>query len=271
MAQASRLDLQGLRGLASGWLGLAVPLIAVLYLVELIFNRVVFRVVIFIPPGPVQDAFGSAVAFIGTLSLNLLTLASIATLAALALLMGRWAYVPALILVAYLADLAGLVKAAWSLPLLAAYLLVASPWRATESLTLLAATANSFLISPAIAWLSNLLWLLAPLGPLAARLRGSWPGRPGRRLWILAAIFTLLSLLMVAHNSYIAGQILVFAMGLLSPWLLPPAIPLYAATGSLGSLGLLMTGPGLQLSNQILVLSSLYLGEALRWSRSAES
>ncbi len=255
--------LDRMKPLAAEWLRIAVPLIAVLYLVELITNRIIFRVVIFIPPGPVQDAFGSIIAFIGTVSINLLTLASLAMLVAAIPLMGRWAYIPALIILAYFLDLAGLVKAAWILPLLAAYLLLVSPWRITESLALTAMTVNSFVVSPALAWLANLLWLAAPLGPLAARLKGSLPARPGKKLWITAVVFTALSLLMVVHNSYIAGQILVFAMGLLSPWLLPPAIPLYAATGSLGSLGLLMTGPGLQLSMQILVLASLYIGEAL--------
>jgi len=264
---AGSVSLSGLSGrlkpLALDWLRIAVPLIAVVYLVELIADRIIYRVVIFIPPGPVQDALGSVVAFLGTASINMLTLASLATLAALTLVMGRWGYVPAMIAAAYLLDLAGVVKAVWGLPLLAAYLLVVSPWRVTESLALAAITANSLVISPTVAWLANLLWLLAPLGPLAARLKGSWHARPGRKLLAAAAVFTLLSLAMVARDPYIAGQILVFAMGLLTPWLLPPAIPLYAATGSPGSLGLLMTGPSLQLSMQILVLASLYLGEAV--------
>lgn len=253
--------LEKVRLLALDWLRVAMPLIAIVYLVELITDRILFRIIIFIPPGPVQDAFGSAVALIGTASIDLLTLASLATLLALALLMGRWGYVPLMMILAYLLDYAGMVKAVWGLPLLAAYLLVVSPWRATESLALLAMTLNSVIISPAVAWLSNLLWLLAPLGPLAARLKGSLKARPGRRLLAAAALFTVASLLMVVRDAYIAGQVLVFAMGLLSPWLLPLAIPLYAATGSLGSLGLLMTGPNVQLSMQVLVLASLYLGE----------
>lgn len=58
------------------------------------------------------------------------------------------------------------------------------------------------------------------------------------------------------------GQILIFGMGLVSPWLLPIGIVLYSlAEPSWGRYGLLLTGPRLQLSNQIITLAGLYFWE----------
>ncbi|WP_148679037.1 hypothetical protein [Aeropyrum pernix] len=250
-----------LRGLALEWLRMAAPVLVAVYLAELIFNRILFRVIIFIPYGEAQDIVGSLITVAGVTAVNLSVLASLATLLALPLYMERFRYVPLVIASFYIFDYLGVARLYWTLPLLAAYILAVDPKRIVESLFLTALALDSMLVDPRLDTVLNLLWLVLPLAYIAVTRSVSIPR--GKSLAIVSAA-VLVSLLLIAGNTYIMGQILVFAMELLSPWLLPPAIILYSLTGSLGLLGVLMTGPGIQISSQILAVSSLYLLELNR-------
>ncbi|BAN90290.1 hypothetical protein [Aeropyrum camini] len=250
--------LDALRVLSLEWLRIAVPVLLGVYLAELIFNRVLFRVIIFIPYGEAQDVVGSLITASGVTAVNLSVLASLATLLSLPLYMDRFRYVPLVIAAFYFFDYLGIARLYWTLPLLSAYILAVDPRRVAEALFLGGLALNSMIVSPELDTALNIAWLVLPLTYLAAVRRLHTP--KGKTL-ILVSAATLLSLLLAAGNTYITGQILVFAMKLLSPWLLPPAIILYSLTGSPGLLGVLMTGPGVQISSQVLVVSSLYLLE----------
>ncbi|MCE4601935.1 MAG: hypothetical protein F7B18_01995, partial [Desulfurococcales archaeon] len=108
-----------------------------------------------------------------------------------------------------------------------------------------------YIDAPTLVYAANLLWLLAPIPVIimeGARLRGLRIGLP----------LALLLLYGIYRNPYITGQVFIFAMNLVSPWLLPLAIVLYSLSPSPARISLLLTGPLLQLSNQVLVIASTY-------------
>ncbi len=245
-----------MRDLLSLWVERAAMIIILLYTMELILNRVIFRVIVFIPPGPVQEAFGKAVAVLGLAFLNASALASLATILALLLLEDRRilraVYLAALALLAL--NLAGLAGMHWALIIFAPVLATIRPDRSIEALYLLLATLTTIRPSATLHLAINLAWLALPaiyiLVVNSMKVNRSWVKRSIPPL--------LLALLFIVRDPYIASQVLVFAMGLLNPWYLPPAILLYSAAGSWGLLGILLTGPQIQLSFQPLVLISLY-------------
>ncbi len=242
----------GLRGYAAEWLSIAPRILVTVFLVELVFNRVLFRVLVFIPPGRFQDLFGDFVTVTGVTAMNLLTLASAVTLAALVVAGARLRYVPAIILAYTVLDYLGVAELYWTLPLLAAYVVALRPSRVAEAAALALLAAASWRTSTFAAWLANAAWLLAPIALLARARRVEWSRVKKALPWAAAA------LLMTAGNPYIAGQVFIFALNLISPWLLPPAIILYSAAGSSAATGLLLNGPGVQLSSQVLALAALY-------------
>lgn len=244
-----------LEGYAREWLAVAPTAILALYLVELLFNRILFRVIIFIPYGPVQDAIGDVITVVGVASLNFTVLASLATLALLSVFLDRFRYIPAIIALFAVFDYLGFAKLYWTLPLVSAYIIAVEPRRVAEALFLALLAVESMVIDPRVSIASNLAWLVLPVTVIA--LKGSV-----NRKWLLrAALPAIIALSVTAGNTYIAGQVFIFAMGLLNPWMLAPAILLYSAAGSTALLGTLLTGPSIQLSSQILALSSLYLLE----------
>jgi hypothetical protein len=221
-----------------------------------------FRVVVFIPPGPVQEAFGEAVATLGLAALNASAILGAAALAAALALEDRRALRAAYAFTLAVAalNLAGVAGAHWALIALAPAVATVDPRRAPESLFMLLMVLAVLLPSAAASLAANVAWLLLPLAHIA--LVKGW--RVERRWVKRSAPFALLALAFAARDPYIASQVLIFAMGLLSPWYLAPATLLYAATGSIGMLGILLTGPGLQLSFQPIVISGLYALELLR-------
>lgn len=246
---------------ADAWLEVAPKAILAFYIAELLLNRIMFRILIFIPYGEAQDALGSVVTALGVTSMNFTVIASIITLAALTLRLERFKYIPAVIAVFALFDYIGWAKLYWTLPLVSAYIIAVDPRRALEAAFLALLTLESMIVDPVVARVANAAWIILPVAVIAQK-------RGFAKKWVLSSIpFAALSLLFVAGNTYIAGQVLIFALGLLNPWLLPPSIILYTATGSPGLLSLLLTGPSLQISSQVLVISSIYILELGRRER----
>ncbi len=250
------MSIDRLRGLTLSLLPAASTAILLFYLAELLLNRVIFRIIVFIPPGPAQEAFGSAVAVLGLAFLNASALASALAVAALLLVEERRVLraLYALTLALIPLNLAGLAGMYWAAIALGAAVTTVNPLRAPEAmyfyLSLLAEAVPSSYTSA----LANIAWLVLPLVYLALVRRGSV-----ERRWLVRSLpAALIAAGFAARDPYIASQVLVFAMGLLNPWMLAVAIPLYAATGSRALLGVLLTGPEMQLSFQPVVLVALY-------------
>ena len=248
-------------------LALAPAILLLFYAAELILNRTIFRLIVFIPPGPAQQAVGEAVSTLGLAALNAVWIASFIVLAsALAVEADRVLrvfYASALLLA--VANIAGLVGLHWLLIALAPLIARWDPRRGFESIFMLLMVLSVVAPSTETALAANLAWLALPLAHIAMARRVNL-----RRL-AASLPFAAVALAFAARDPYIASQVLVFAMGLLSPWYLPIAIPLYAATGSRGMMGLLLTGPGLQLSIQPLAITALYASEITGGSRGGEA
>ena len=249
-----------MRGILSLWVEKAPLIIIMLYMLELILNRVIFRVIVFIPPGPVQEAFGRVIAVLGLAFLNASALAGIIALLTLIVLEERRllkaAYATTLALLAL--NLAGLTGMHWALIIFAPLLATVRPERSLEALFLLLATLATLKPSATLHLVLNLAWLALPALYIIVI-----NGFRIERAWIKRSLPAfIVALLFAARDPYIASQVLVFAMGLLNPWYLPPAILLYSATGSWGLIGILLTGPQIQLSFQPLILIALYGLEA---------
>jgi hypothetical protein len=223
-------------------------LVLLFYVLELVLNRLLFRVLIFMPPGPVLDALNLLTSEVGVFALNATVVLPVVVLA-----LHARTPIALIVLALSLLDAAGVASVSWSLFLLALVPLYLSPRRVPEALLLVFLALTSLTPSPEVVVAANLLWVLAPL-PVVVR-QWSW-----RRL-AMAAPFMLASLAMAARSYYITGQILSLGMGIVDPLLLPLAIALYSTTGKPSHLPLLLTGPTMQLSNQALVLAASYIVE----------
>lgn len=229
-------------------------LLLILYTTELMLNRILIRILIFIPHNKVLDVLAVATTYGGRFALNATALLG-AVIIALQAVRRRGPSLALAILFAVLllTDYIDLVKLYWLLPAFAALLVFKDRRRLIESLALVFLAATSMTPSPAIHYISQALWIAAPLPFITRR-------RMHALKWSLP--LAILTLIPTIANPYIMGQIMIFGMGLVSPWLLPVGIILYSlAEPSWGRYGLLLTGPRLQLSNQIISLASLYLAE----------
>lgn len=242
----------------AGWpfnrLGLAIKILTALYVLELILNRVLIRTLIFIPYGPVLAVVAAATNYGGLFALNSTLILSVLVLAVRLLEFGLVGLLSALLLaIIALADYLGVVKLYWVLLGLALALIALDRRRILESLALIALLASSLTPSAPAHYASQILWLAAPLPHLSRR-------RFKALTW--SAPLAALSTVFILISPYYMGQILIFGMGLISPWLLPIGIILYSlAERFWGLYALLLTGPRLQLSSQVFVLAALYLSD----------
>ncbi|MCE4613617.1 MAG: hypothetical protein F7C07_07300 [Desulfurococcales archaeon] len=234
-------------------LALLWKLLLAFYILELILNRLLFRVLIFIPPGPLLDLLNVLTSEVGLFSLNAVTI-----LSAIILLLHFRAPAALIPLVMLFLDIVGLAKASWALLAVALVPLYLSARRFLESLLMVFLALTSLTQSPGVVVAATILWLIAPI-PLLGKV--SW------RNLLVAAPFILVSLAMAYRNYYIAGQILSLGMGLMDPLLLPLAIVLYSLAGFPGPLALLITGPSIQLSSQVTVIAAAYMVEQRRVKR----
>ena len=225
-------------------------LLLLFYVLELIFNRLLFRVLIFIPPGPILDLLNNLTSNVGLFSLNAVTALSVL------ILLVHFKTPAALIpLATLLLDAAGLAKTAWALLVVALIPLYLAIKRLPETLLLAFLALTSLTQSPYVVVPATILWLAAPI-PLL--------GRGSPRNLLRSIPFIAISLAMVYKNYYITGQILSLGMGLMDPLVLPAAIALYSWVGRPGLLSLLITGPSLQLSSQVVAIAAAYMVEQRR-------
>jgi len=221
-------------------------LLLVFYILELLFNRLLFRVLIFIPPGRVLDVLSFLTSQLGLFSLN-----ATVVLPALILLLHARTPLSLAVLALALLDAVGVASVSWALIGVSLLPLYLSRKRLLEALLLVFLALTSLSPSPEVVVASNILWLVAPI-PLVLG------ARPLRAL-ALASPFILLSLALALRSYYITGQVLSLGMGIVDPYLLPLAIALYSMSGRPGPLSLLITGPTIQLSNQVLALAAAYI------------
>ncbi|MEB3779635.1 MAG: hypothetical protein GSR85_05315 [Desulfurococcales archaeon] len=222
-----------------------------IYLLELLLNRLLFRILIFIPQNQIVDIMATLTTYGGRFALNLTVLMG---LLVVAVTYNRIFYsIPILVLVAL--DSVGLVKLYWGLLLVALLVAIIDRRRIIEALFIASLVLASITPHPYIQYLSNALWILAPL-----------PYITKNRLYALkwSLPISLLLLIAIVGNAYIMGQIFILGMGIITPWLLPPAIVLYSLSKpSMGRYSLLLTGPRLQLSNQVIVIAALYIADII--------
>jgi uncharacterized membrane protein YhaH (DUF805 family) len=249
------MDLQGnIDERQSSLEALLARLLLAFYTIELILNRILIRILIFIPHSRILDILAVATTYGGRFALNITSIlgASIITFSAIKR-RGYSLALAVLFVVLVLTDYLELIRLYWLLPIIAILVALKDRRRVVESLALASLAATSMSASPIIHYASQILWIAAPL-PAVSR----------RRLHALkwSVPLAILVLIPTLANPYIMSQILIFGMGLVSPWLLPVGIIVYSlAEPSWGRYGLLITGPRLQLSNQIISLTGLYLAE----------
>lgn len=218
----------------------------IIYSLELVLNRTLYRVLVFMPP-QVSSRMSLIVSTWGSVFLAASTLFPIATVTIANYTLGG------LLTLAWILDYIGVFKIGALLGALAIYIVYRlEAKRILEAILLAVMSINIFISHPMLVYAANILWLLTPLPYMSksnlGNLKYSLP-------------IALLALYAVYHAPYITGQVLIFAMNLVSPWLLPPALILYSLAPSPGRIALLLTGPLLQLSNQVLVIISSYLTE----------
>ncbi len=233
------------------------------YVVELLFNRILIRIWIFIPSSSVTRLLAEIVSKTGLFALNLSVVLGLVILGLIAAI--RRDIVAAIIamatLVLSIADYLGVIRLSWALFLVAGLILVRDKRRVAEATALAVLALTSFTSSLLVAYLSQILWLLAPI-PLVTRKRVK-----GLR-WSIPISVLVAGLILL--NTYAASQILTFGMGILNPWFLVAGLIAYSLAGRPGLYGLFLTGPRLQLSNQIITLVALYLVEMNKARRVVE-
>ncbi len=222
----------------------------ILYTLELIINRTLYRVLVFMPPF-ISARISGAVDLLGRAFIDGTLVSSIAMLLA----SGVWWYTGTVLGLAVL-DYAGVgpVKLYYALLLPAALAVYVDRRRALEALLLALMVLYPLTGEALLFYAASIAWLLAPL-----------PFISSRNKWTLKYTVPLALLLLYAlfKNPYIMSQVFIFSMNLATPWLLPLAVVLYPLAYSTGRLTLLLTGPIPQLSNQILVIAAGYIHDYL--------
>jgi len=227
------------------------------YVIELLFNRIFIRIWIFIPSSSTTRLLAEMVSKIGLFALNLSVILGLIVLGLIvAIRKDAAAAITAIAtLILSITDYLGVLRLSWALFLVAGLIFVRDKRRVTEALALATLALTSFTSNLLVAYLSQVFWLLAPI-PLITR-----KGIKGLR-WSIPISALIAGLVFL--NAYAVSQILTFGMGMLNPWFLIAGLIVYSLAGRLGLYGLFLTGPRLQLSNQIITLVSLYLVEINR-------
>jgi len=230
--------------LSSKWIHVMVPLLLIVYLMELTVNRTLYRVLVFIPPevsmhmAPIVDQFGRF--FI-----------ALTILIPITLIVAAWNWAFTVVVMALLVlDYIGVARLYLILPILAAYILYKDHKRIIEALLLLVMALYPITGLGMLEYIGNILWILAPIPYIS---------RDKSRNLMASIPISILLLIATFKNPYIMSQVLIFSMNLITPWILPPAIILYSLSSRIELLSILLTGPLLQLSNQVLVISSTYI------------
>ena len=221
----------------------------IFYILELIFNRTLMRVLIFIPPGKIQVLLSVFTSVGGLVFLNITVVFSIILLLLLAY---QKKLFPSIIIFIYILDMLDILKIRWVAGLLALYLIAKNPKKVLESIILLSILYNTLYPSTLSAYITLLIWTFLPL---------AYTNRKNFKKTLVIAPLAILLLFAVYKNPYITGQVFMLSMGINNPWFLPIAIITYSLSYSPSRLTLFLTGLQLQLSNQILVISSVYLTE----------
>ncbi len=223
-----------------------------LYSLELLFNRTLMRTLIFIPPSSVRSALEFLTSHLGLLALNATLVLPLA-----GMFMGLGVLVGIVFLAGLVADFAGVFKIKYLLLLLTFVLTYMDRRMLWPSLLVALMVLSSSFTHLYLGWFVTILWALYPLPYII---------REGvtvdRWTYLAVALASTLSVGLLA-NPYHVGQIFILAMGIVNPWMLPVALVTYGLSprSKLAST-LLLTGPGLQLSNQVLMLALFMMEEA---------
>ena len=227
-------------------------LLLLLYAIELLFNRTLMRVLIFIPPSGVRSALELLTSYLGLLALNATLI-----LPLVSMFIGLGVGVGIIFLGGLLADFIGLFKVKYLLIPLALAVTYMDRRLLWPSLIVSLMVLSSSFTHLYLGWLVTILWALYPL-PQIVRRRVA----VDRWTYLAVALASLLTVGLLA-NPYHVGQVFILAMGIVSPWMLPVALVIYGlAPRSRFATTLLLTGPGLQLSNQVLMLALFVMEEA---------
>ncbi len=218
------------------------------YVVELILNRLLIRTLIFIPPGPIQALLAGFTSVVGLLSINYIIIASIF------LLTFRYRSIISIpIIILALIDIVLKTPIAiYSVLVIGVLLLIYDRARIIESLFLIFAALTQIIYTPGILVATHILWLLAPI--LFIRRENI-----GNLKWSIP--ISLIALIFIYRDPYIASQIFNLGMGLLNPWFIPIGIILYSLASSRSLYMVFLTGPQIQLLNQVLAISSIYIND----------
>ncbi len=223
-----------------------------LYALELLFNRTLMRVLIFIPPSGVRGALEFLTSYLGLLALNATLVLSLA-----GMFLGLGVGVGVIFLGGLVADFAGLFKVKYlliPLALAVTYMDRRLLWPSFIVSLMVLSSSFTYLY---LGWLVTILWALYPLPQIIRRgvTVDKWT-------YLAVALATMLAAGLLT-NPYHVGQVFILAMDIVSPWVLPVALLAYGlAPRSRFATTLLLTGPGLQLSNQVLMLALFMIEEA---------
>ncbi len=218
------------------------------YVVELILNRLLIRTLIFIPPGPIQALLAGFTSVVGLLSINYIIIASIFLLA----FRYRSIISIPIIILALIDIVLKTPIAIYGVLVIGALLLIYDRARIIESLFLIFAALTQIIYTPGILVATHILWLLAPI--LFIRRENI-----GNLKWSIP--ISLIALVFIYRDPYIASQIFNLGMGLLNPWFIPIGIILYSLASSRSLYMVFLTGPQIQLLNQVLAISSIYIND----------
>ncbi len=223
-----------------------------LYAVELLFNRTLMRVLIFIPPSGIRSALEFLTSYMGLLALN-----ATIVLPLVGMFLGLGLGVGIIFLGGLVADIAGLFKVKYLLLPLALVVTYMDRRLLWPSLIVALMVLSSSFTHLYLGWLVTILWALYPFPQIVRR-----GVAVDRWTYLAVALASLLTVGLLA-NPYHVGQVFILAMGIVSPWMLPIALIAYGlAPRSRFATTLLLTGPGLQLSNQVLMLALFMMEEA---------
>ena len=219
------------------------------------------RTVIFVPGGAAKELLYYTTNVGGLAALNITLALSLAAVAIAVVHAANSRRVlnltaSATIIALVVLDLTGVYNAYWALLLVPP--LVVSVWGIRglpAALLILFYPIYSYTGQTPLHVALQFLWLAAPLPLMSLSITA-------RRL-LAITIVSVISLMLTAANVYIMGQILVFGLGLLNPWLLAPAIILYSLAKGRLAKALLATGPIIQLLHQVTVIASLALLESV--------
>ena len=202
------------------------------------------RTLVFIPPSPVRSAMEALTSYLGLFALNATLILPFFGM------LVSFTGLGLVFLAAAVADYVGLFKLKFLLLILAIMLTYYRRDMLPASIMLSLMVLSSTFTHLYLGWLTSLLWTLLPLALIARK------GIVIDKWSYLAAGLSALLFVGTSFSPYHMAQVFILAMGIVSPWLLPLGVLLYGiAPRNRLFTALLLTGPTLQISNQVLLLS----------------